>query len=109
MVNAKEYLQFECSKCLILYIDEDSAERCCVEEEDLFDKSEDKNKCGCGYEVEEGSEGCGECIEEWTKEDEDGTIIDHGWYHCGENGMLCDGCKEKKHDAFCEDSEVKKE
>lgn len=53
------------------------------------------SKCNCGFEVEEGCEGCGEVIEEWTEENDEGEIIDNGWYHCGENGRLCDECSSK--------------
>ena len=67
---------------------------------DIFEESECVKECSCGYSVEKGHEGCGEVLEEWTKEDEDGKIIDNGWYHCGENEMLCDECKEKKHDVL---------
>ena len=56
--------------------------------------------CACGYEVEEGEKGCGVVIEEWTEEDEDGNIINNGWYHCGENEMLCDDCEMKNQDAL---------
>ena len=56
-------------------------------------KEEDKG-CSCGFQVNKDSKGCGKVIEEWTKEDDGGEIIDNGWYHCGENGMLCDECEQ---------------
>ena len=58
-------------------------------------KEEDKG-CSCGFQVDKESKGCGKVIEEWTKEDDEGDIIDNGWYHCGENGMLCDECKNQE-------------
>lgn len=61
--------------------------------------------CNCGYEPEEGAEGCGHVIEEWVNRDEEGSIVDTGWTHCGENGRLCDNCKEAKRDANCEGGE----
>lgn len=63
------------------------------------EQKEDKG-CACGYEVEEGSEGCGKVIEEWVRRCSNEEIVDTGWYHCGENGMLCDDCKEAKRDVL---------
>jgi len=68
---------------------------------------EEDKECACGYKVEEDSEGCGKVIEEWVKEDDDGKIIDNGWYHCGENRMLCDDCQRTKRDAVYTEGEVK--
>ncbi len=51
--------------------------------------------CVCGYTLDENSEGCGNVLEEWTKQNDEGEIGDTGWYHCGENGMFCDECQEK--------------
>lgn len=82
--------------CNLLKDGEESKEEDCCEMPKRELKEEEKEGCDCGYEVEEGKEGCGEVIEEWTKEDDEGKIIDNGWYHCGENDMLCDYCKAIK-------------
>ena len=61
--------------------------------------------CSCGYEPEEGAGGCGDVIEERVYRDDDGEITDTEWIHCGQNGELCDGCSQAKHDANCEGDE----
>ncbi len=61
--------------------------------------------CSCGYEHDDGCEGCGEVIDERVYRDDDGEITDTEWIHCGQYGELCDECEKAKRDAVYTEGE----